>query len=766
MLGSIVKRDGRIATFDEEKITQAIYKAATKVGGNDIEIAKQLASEVSERLSVFGIIVPDVETVQNEVEKVLMENGHTKTSKAFILYRAERSRVREMNTSLMKTYEELTFSDASEIEVKRENANIDGDSAMGTMLRYGSEGAKKFNLLYVIPPKIAEAHKNGDIHIHDLDFYTLTQTCVQLDLEKLFTDGFNTGHGFLREPGEIRSYAALACIAIQSCQNDMHGGQSIPAFDHYMAPGVAKTFVKEIIKVLHTLYKGTTLTSLKKELKNYRRKNRLIMNDDGLAFVREAIVANITRRLDNDEIERIIEIATEYTEEATQQAMEAAVHNLNSMHSRAGAQVPFSSLNYGTDKSTEGRLVTRSILLATESGLGDGETPIFPIQIFKLKKGVNLPGDINYDLFKLACRVSAKRLFPNFSNLDAPYNAIYYKEGRPETEVAYMGCRTRVIGNTYDPENEIVTGRGNLSFTTINLPRLGLEAGPGNLDEFYELLDNRLQLVEIQLLERYRTQCKKRPKNFPFLMGQGVWMESDTLGPDDDISEVIKHGTLSIGFIGLAETLVALLGKHHGESEEAQQVGLEIIGRLRDFCDVKSEEYDMNFSVLATPAEGISGRFIGMDQKLYGDVPGVTDKDYYTNSFHVPVYYNVSAFKKIKLEAPYHALCNAGHITYIEVDGDPGKNLEAFEKVVMYMYDHNIGYGAINHPVDRDPICGYTGLIDDSCPRCGRKEGQPMTTDMWNKIKGYTGNADTFGACGNPDEEADRVVNLLDWGRA
>ena len=426
------------------------------------------------------------------------------------------------------------------------------------------------------------------------------------------------------------------------------------------------------------------------------------------------------------------------------------------------AQVPFSSLNYGTDTSNEGRMVTKNILLATEAGLGDGETPIFPISIFKMKKGINLDGDINYDLFQLACKVSAKRLFPNFSNLDTPFNAQYYREGRPETEVSYMGCRTRVIGNTYDPDNEVVTGRGNISFTTINMPRLALEAGFGNIEEFYELLENRLQLVEIQLLERYRVQCRKHPKNFPFLMGQGIWLGSDTLGPNDDLSEALKQGTLSLGWMGLAETLIALTGKHHGESAEAQKLGLAIIQRMRDFCDEKSEEYDMNFSLLATPAEGIAGRFIGLDKKIYGEITGVTDKDYYSNSFHVPVYYPISAFKKIRIEAPYHAMCNAGHITYIEIDGDPSKNLAAFEKVVMYMYDHNIGYGAINHPVDRDPICGYTGIIDNECPRCGRAEGEPMTTEMWNKIKGYTGNADTCGTCGNPDEEADRIANALD----
>ena len=381
-----------------------------------------------------------------------------------------------------------------------------------------------------------------------------------------------------------------------------------------------------------------------------------------------------------------------------------------------------------------------------------------------MKSGVSYnKEDPNYDLFKESIRVSAKRLFPNFSNLDAPYNAQYYVEGDKDTEIAYMGCRTRVMANVYDPKYEKVTGRGNLSFTTINLPRLGLKSN-GDIDTFFNLLDGMLDLVHSQLLARFKVQCRKHPRNYPFLMGQGVWKDSDNLGPDDDITEILKHGTLTVGFIGLAECLVALTGKHHGESEESQKLGLKIIGHMREATDKWSQDEHMNYSIIATPAEGLSGRFVRIDKKKFGIIPGVTDRDYYTNSMHVPVYFNISAYKKIQIEAPYHALCNGGHISYIELDGDPSKNLDAFEKVVRWMHDAGIGYGAINHPVDRDPVCGYSGIIDEVCPRCGRREGQPMTVEMWRKIHGYAAapNAETCGTCGNPLEEADRLTNPVE----
>ena len=435
------------------------------------------------------------------------------------------------------------------------------------------------------------------------------------------------------------------------------------------------------------------------------------------------------------------------TNRATYQAMEALVHNLNTMNSRAGAQTPFSSINYGTDITPEGRMVIENILLANEAGLGNGETPIFPIHIFKIKEGINYnPEDPNYDLFKLACRVSAKRLFPNFSFIDAPYNLQYYKEGDYRTEISYMGCRTRVIGNTYDPDREIVTGRGNLSFTSVNLPRLAIKADH-DLDKFFEGLDHMMNLAIDQLMDRFRIQAQKKVRNFPFLMGQGIWLDSEGLGPDDCIGEVLKHGTLSVGFIGLAETLKALIGEHHGESERARALGLEIIGRMRKRLDDESKATGLNFSLLATPAEGLSGRFVGMDAKKYGVIEGVTDRDYYTNSFHVPVHYPISAFEKIQIEAPYHALTNAGHISYVELDGDPLENLAAFEKVIRCMKESGIGYGSINHPVDRDPVCGFTGIIGDKCPMCGRpeKDHNQVSFERIRRITGYlVGTLDRF----------------------
>ena len=447
------------------------------------------------------------------------------------------------------------------------------------------------------------------------------------------------------------------------------------------------------------------------------------------------------------------------TNNSTYQAMEAFVHNLNTMHSRAGAQVPFSSINYGMDTSAEGRMVIKNLLLATEAGLGDSETPIFPVQIFKVKDGINYDeGDPNYDLFKLACKVSAKRLFPNFSFIDAPFNLKYYRSGHPETEMAYMGCRTRVIGNVYDPSREIINGRGNLSFTTINLPRIALK-NKVNIITFYEELDKKISLVIDQLLERFEIQAQKKVKNYPFMMGQGIWIDSDKLGWEDEVREVIKHGTLSMGFIGLAECLKVLTGRHHGESEESQKLGLEIIGHMRERMDEASKKYGMNFTLLATPAEGLSGRFINKDREIFGAIKDITDKEYYTNSFHIPVYFTIGAFNKIKLEAPYHELTNAGHITYVEVDGDPTQNLEAFEKIIRCMKEAGIGYGAINHPVDRDPVCGYTGIIGDECPKCGRTEDN-TSFERIRRITGYlVGTLDRFNDA-KKAEERDRVKHF------
>ena len=772
MIEQIVKRDGRKAPFEIEKIANAIFGAAQASGGQDYEMARSLAEQVEKVLEASaGDQIPTVEQIQDTVEKVLIESGHARTAKKYILYRNERTRVREMNTRLMKVYEDLTFQSSLENDVKRENANIDGDTAMGTMLKYGSEGAKQFYEMFILDPARAKAHREGDIHIHDLDFLTLTTTCCQIDLLKLFQGGFSTGHGFLREPNDIRSYAALACIAIQSNQNDQHGGQSVPNFDYSMAPGVKKTFRKQfrdnLAKALEVFgadeNNEVDAQALTEKIEQQTGKWACLAGGNGYD---EAMAAALGETLSEEQVGKCMRFARKYadkeTRKATYQAMEALVHNLNTMHSRAGAQIPFSSLNYGTDNSPEGRLVMEQLLLATEAGLGNGETPIFPIHIFKVKEGVNYnEGDPNYDLFKLACRVSAKRMFPNFSFLDAPFNKQYYKPGHPETEAAYMGCRTRVIGNHFDPTREIVNGRGNLSFTSVNLPRIAIRSH-GDIDWFFEDLDRKIDLVIDQLLARFKIQSAKKVRNYPFLMGEGVWIDSDKLGPDDTVGEVLKHGTLTLGFIGLAEALKALIGKHHGESDEAQNLGLEIVSHMRERMDQASEKYGLNFSLIATPAEGLSGRFVKIDRERFGKIEGVTDRDYYTNSFHVPVYYPIGAFEKIAREAPYHELTNGGHISYIELDGDPTQNLEAFEAVVRAMKEAGIGYGAINHPIDRDPVCGYTGIIGETCPRCGRREGEGVPLSKLQKLGLYKNlNSTTLGYHGDPAEEADRQPNTL-----
>ncbi len=763
MIFTVKKRDGREMPFNIEKIADAVIKAFRASGeldeqikaaqaqmnllGNDdllTNAALKVAAEAVGHLEAENKTKPDIEEIQDAVEKALTEGGYADTAKSYILYRAERTRVREVNTRLMQTLHDITFSSAKESDLKRENANIDGDTAMGTMLKYGSESAKHFYTMMMLKPEHSRAHMDGDIHIHDLDFYSLTMTCCQIDLIKLFKNGFNTGHGHLREPKDIRSYAALAAIAIQSNQNDQHGGQSVPNFDYAMADGVRityrKAYLSNIVKAL-ILYTGKEeeeiqpgIKKLHSEMAEMGMVATLVPNEK---FV-ETEAHELAKIYDADIVKKsqkfAEKMAFEETDKATFQAMEAFVHNLNSMHSRAGAQTPFSSINYGMCTEPEARMVMKNLLLTTEEGLGGGETAIFPIQIFRVKDGINLnPGEPNYDLFKLACRVSAKRLFPNFSFQDAPYNLQYYKPGHPETEISYMGCRTRVIGNHYDPSREISYGRGNLSFTSINLPRIAIKMK--SVDLFFKELDRMLQLVSDQLMERFAVQSRRKVKNFPFLMGQGVWIDSDKLGWEDTVGEVIKHGTLSIGFIGLAETLVMLTGKHHGESEASQELGLKIIGHMREFCDKESERLGLNFSLLATPAEGLSGRFVRMDKKKFGIIPGVTDRDYYTNSFHVPVYYRISAFKKLSLEAPYHALTNAGHISYIELDGDPTQNLDAFEKIVKHMAKVGIGYGSINHPVDRDPVCGFVGVIGDVCPRCGRSEGHAISCEKLAELR-------------------------------
>lgn len=771
MITTITKRDGRSVHFDINKIANAIAKSFEATGiTKDAASCLDMAQEVADCLEQQHNELPSVEQIQDMVERVLMDHGFVSAAKSYILYRAERTRVRNMNERLMKTFEDITYKDATDSDIKRENANIDGNTAMGAMLKYGSEGAKHFYESYVLNPKHSEAHRNGDIHIHDLDFYTLTTTCCQIDLEKLFKGGFSTGHGVLREPNSIISYASLACIAIQSNQNDQHGGQSVSNFDYSMAPGVAKTYKKRyysnissIIEVMDSEAHAAQLKDIfakleENELLPTIDKNEAYDKAEEKAILEIGVPAEVYQKAKAFAEKK----SYEETDKDTYQAMEALLHNLNTMHSRAGAQTPFSSINYGMATSTEARMVMKNILLVTEAGLGNGETAIFPIQIFRIKEGINFnPGEPNYDLFKLACRVSAKRLFPNFSFQDAPYNLKYYKEGHPETEIAYMGCRTRVMANVHDKSKEITPGRGNLSFTSINLPRIAILANK-NIEWFFDELDRKIDLVVEQLLERFEIQAKKKVHNYPFLMGEGIWIDSDKLGYHDEVREVLKNGTLSVGFIGLAETLKALIGVHHGESEIAQNLGLDIISHMRKRLDAISEQTHLNFTLLATPAEGLSGRFVEIDRKRFGSIEGVTDREYYTNSFHIPVYYPISAFKKIQLEAPYHALTNAGHITYVELDGDPSTNLDAFEKIIRYMKSQGIGYGSINHPVDRDPICGYNGIIADTCPKCGRKETEgEVGFQRIRRITGYlVGTLDRFNNAKRA-EVRDRVKHSI-----
>ena len=750
----VLKRNGRkLVDFDGTKIAIAIKKGFDSVATED-EV-KYTEKDIQK---VYHAVIKRIEKLARENDKIKIEDiqdliedemknkGYEDVCASFADYRERRNNSRKLffdekkTHKFLKSIEGLGLKTANEDDAKRENANVDGDTAMGTMLQYGSTISKEFAKAYLMKPKFSEAHDDGDIHIHDMDFLAMgTTTCMQIELDRLFKNGFSTGHGYLRRPNDIMSYSALAAIAIQSNQNDQHGGQSIPAFDYYMAPGVLKTFKKQFKQQIYDLLDYTGLTSFVNmdKVTNIIDKLNSIELDINMfeVFYKES---DSVYRL----FEKSYEKALEKTNRITYQAMEAFVHNLNTMHSRAGAQVPFSSINFGTDTSAEGRMVTENFLLAINEGLGHGETPIFPVSIFKVKEGINYnKEDKNYDLFKLACKVSAKRLFPNFSFIDAPFNLSFYKEGDYKTEVGYMGCRTRVMSDVTDKNNETTGGRGNLSFTSINLPRIAIKHGiclgdrdKADIEGFYSELSEKMELVRDQLLERFEVQCSKRCYNFPFLLEQGVWTDGDKLKPTDRLRKVLKHGSLTIGFIGLAETLKALIGKHHGESKEAQKLGLEIIGFMRNKTDEFAKEYNLNFTLIATPAEGLSGRFVNIDRAVYGKIKGVTDRAYYTNSFHVPVYYNVSIADKIKLEAPYHALTNGGHITYIELDGNTVMNTDAFESVIRLMKESGIGYGAINHPVDRDPVCGYVGVIGDVCPGCGRKEFDSVPLEVINSL--------------------------------
>ena len=726
---TVIKRNGKKVDFDEKKIALAIKKGFDSVEVDVDEDGKEKKYTTKDVQTVFQAVLKriekiakdkdkiQIEEIQDLIEEVLSSKGYEDVYKSFSEYRERRNDSRQAffddkkTHKFLKSLENLGLKSANEEDAKRENANIDGNSPMGTMLQYGATVSKEFAKAYLMKKEYATLHDEGAIHIHDMVFLAMgTTTCCQIDLARLFKNGFDTGHGYVRPPQDISTYASLAAIIVQANQNDQHGGQSIPAIDYYMAPGVLKTFKRQLKQ---TVYDFLDLEGFL-ELINV---DRIVREIDKIESIDFDIATLTDYQKGSTRVQEIFmksyEKAMQKTDRATQQAMEAFVHNLNTMHSRAGAQVPFSSVNFGTDISPEGRMVIKNFLHATDAGLGNGETPIFPVSIFKVKEGVNYnPEDPNYDLFKLACKVSAKRLFPNFAFIDAPFNLDFYKPGDPNSEIAYMGCRTRVVADVTAPDNQIVTGRGNLSFTTVNLVRLGIKYGfalgerdKAVMEGFYKELGEVMDSVRDQLLERFEVQCNKRCYNFPFLLGQGVWTNGEKLKPTDRLRKVWKHGTLSTGFIGLAECLKALTGKHHGESEESQKLGLEIIGFMRNRCNENCKKYNLNFTCIATPAEGLSGRFTNIDRAIYGKIKGVTDREYYTNSFHVPVYYKIRIHDKLYKEAPYHDLTNGGHISYIEIDGDVASNVDAFESVVRTMKEAGIGYGAVNHPVDRDPVC-------------------------------------------------------------
>lgn len=669
MFQGIRKRDGREVAFDETKITDAIFKAARAVGGEDRETAMRLTLDVLRMLKAkyngtgFG-----VEDVQDIVEKVLIEAGHARTAKAYILYRNWRTRIREAKSDLMDAVEEILE------ETSRENANV-SNSPSAKMLQVAEAASKKYYLTRLIPEDFSQAHTRGDIHIHDLGFYAKTLNCIQIPLGRLLAEGFNTGHGYIRPPKRPGSATALACIILQSSQNDMFGGQSFAFFDRDMAPYVENASDDEVY-----------------------------------------------------------------------QAMEALVYNLNSMHSRAGAQVPFSSINLGTETSEAARKVTRNLLLAYEAGLGRNEAPIFPNIIFRVKKGINFePGDPNHDLFQLAIKVAAKRLNPTFSFMDASFNAPY------GNQVSYMGCRSRVMANRRGPE--VTESRGNLSFTTINLPRVAMKA-ERDLKKFFNLLGEISELGIRQLYHRYTLQARLKVKDIPFVMGQGLYLDSAGLKPEDPIMEAIKHGTLALGFIGLAEALVALTGRHHGQDPEAQELGTEIIRRLRERIDTACEEYNLNYTLLATPAEGLAGRFVRLDRKEFGIIPGVNDREYYTNSFHIPVHFPIECFRKIEIEGPYHKFCNAGHISYVELPSPPVHNPGAVEAIVRYMAKQDMGYVGVNFPVDFCERCSFSGVLGDTCSKCGSTAIRRV-----RRITGYLSTVDRFNDA-KVAELKSRVVHL------
>ena len=723
MIQTVVKRDGRIVGYNEEKIKAAIRKAmlATEIGEDEYLIQK-----ITDRIGATSSTQMTVEDIQDKVEIELMKSSRKDVAKKYIAYRDKRSIARRAKTRELF----LEIIEAKNNDVTRENANMNTDSPAGMMMKFASETTKPFVDDYLLSSKVKAAIKSNYIHIHDKDYYpTKSLTCVQHPLDKILKNGFCAGHGESRVPKRIETAGVLACISLETAQNEMHGGQSIPAFDFYLAPFVRYSYIEEV-RTLESVFDSDYSHLYNVEHADY--VNRPL---DGLC---------------GDE--RVVQHAMNETVKRVHQAMEAFIHNMNTIHSRGGNQVVFSSINYGTDTSAEGRCVIRELLNSTYEGVGGGSTAIFPIQIWKKKRGVSyLPEDPNYDLYKLACRVSARRFFPNFLNLDASYNKHEkWNMEDPERyryEVATMGCRTRVFENRFGDKTSI--GRGNLSFSTVNIVRLAIEAmsikdQEERIDSFFQKLDSVLDVVALQLHERFEFQKTALAKQFPLVMGT-LWNGAENLSPTDTIESVINQGTLGIGFIGLAETLIALTGRHHGESQEAQELGIRIVkhmkSRVNDFCEM----YGHNYSVIATPAEGLSGNFTKKDIKTFGVIPGVTDKDYYTNSNHVPVYYRCSPRHKAKVESPYHALTGGGHIFYVEIDGDATHNEEAIMQVVDLLDKYDMGYGSVNHNRNHCPQCGYENADVDMthCPHCGtgfetiqRITGYLVgTTDRWNSGK-------------------------------
>ena len=724
MVRNVIKRDGRVVEFDKRKIVDAILKAMDVTEeGEDIVLAAEIASAISkineDRMSV--------ENIQDHVEIELMNSPRKEVAKKYIAYRNQRNLARKAKSR--EIFQEII--DAQATEITRENANMNADTPAGMMMKFASESTKSYVDECMLSEDVKDAVKGNYIHIHDKDYYpTKSLTCIQHPLDKILEDGFFAGHGESRPAKRIETASILGCISMETVQNEMHGGQAIPAFDYYMAPFVRRSFQEELDKIGEI------------NGEDYKRLYNAPIDD----YIKRDLIG-----IQGDD--RVIQHAINMTVSRVHQSMEAFVHNMNSIHSRGGNQVVFSSINYGTDTSAEGRCVIREILNTTYEGVGNGSTAIFPIQIWKKKRGVSyLPEDRNYDLYKFACKVSARRFFPNFLNLDAPFNKheLWRADDpkRYQHEVATMGCRTRVFENRFGPKTSI--GRGNLSFTTINIVKLaiecmGIQSQEDRIHEFFTKLDWALDIAAKQLNERFNFQKTALKKQFPLLMG-ALWLDSDKLSDNDTIEAVINHGTLGIGFIGLAETLIALCGKHHGESQEAQELGLRIVSFMKDKAGEFSEKYRHNFSVLATPAEGLSGRFTKGDKKKFGVIPGITDKDYYTNSNHVPVYYKCTPKHKAEVEAPYHPLTGGGHIFYVEIDGDATHNPEAIMAIVDLMDKYDIGYGSVNHNRNRCMDCGFENADEglSVCPHCGSGKIDKLqritgylvgTTDRWNSAK-------------------------------